>query len=427
MLSVFSLRNVCSLKGISGTSRLIKVSKAIAVRNSWNKCISSGQKVSQRKWSSIKNLCFPIIRQNVTHAGEVVNKVPVKSERIIGYWLLGCSGMVFTAVVLGGVTRLTESGLSMVTWKLFGEKPPRTQEEWEAEFKNYQQYPEFKIKNKEITLEDFKWIWWMEYFHRTWGRTIGAAFYIPAAIFWAKGWLNKGMKIRVAVFGTLLACQGLMGWYMVKSGLEDRFHKESDVPRVSQYRLAAHLSLAFVLYTLFLWSALDHLLPAKAVAATVSNRRFRMFAHACKGMVFLTAISGAFVAGLDAGLVYNSFPKMADRWIPEDILAYTPALSNFTENPTTVQFDHRVLGISTLLMISGLWLVSRRRHLPPRAYAATSAVAAMAWMQVALGITTLLTYVPVPVAATHQSGSLILLSLAVWLTHELKLIKAVPK
>ncbi|XP_066992191.1 heme A synthase COX15 [Anabrus simplex] len=352
-----------------------------------------------------------------------------RAHRVVGYWLLGCSGMVFGAVVLGGVTRLTESGLSMVTWRLLGEKLPTTAGEWQAEFERYQQYPEFKIKNRDITLEEFKWIWWMEYAHRMWGRTIGAVFYIPATFFWLRGWLKPAMKKRVLAFGTLIALQGLMGWYMVKSGLEDRFHGESDVPRVSQYRLAAHLSLAFVLYTLFLWSALDHLLPAQSVAGTVTKamRRFRMLAHTTKGMVFLTALSGAFVAGLDAGLVYNSFPKMADRWIPDDILAFSPLPRNITENPTTVQFNHRILGTSTLALISGLWWLSRRTKLPPRAYTAASAVAIMGWLQVALGITTLLTYVPVPVAASHQSGSLVLLSLAVWLTHELKLVRYVPK
>ncbi|KAG8240439.1 hypothetical protein J437_LFUL003153 [Ladona fulva] len=430
MLSVFNIGRGCSRLLINRSIHPYNAPfKAFRASNTWSSSIIKSRPALLKKLANVKFLRLNItcLRNNTTHAQEIAKAVPKKAEKIVGYWLLGCSGMVFAAVVLGGVTRLTESGLSMVTWKLFGEKPPTTREEWEVEFKNYQQYPEFKLKNKEITLEEFKWIWWMEYMHRMWGRTIGAAFYIPAAIFWAKGWLKKGMKVRVGVFGTLLACQGLMGWYMVKSGLEDRFHGESDVPRVSQYRLAAHLSLAFVLYTLLLWSALDHLVPPKAMAATVATRRFRMLAHSCKGMIFLTALSGAFVAGLDAGLVYNSFPKMADRWIPEDIMAYSPKMSNITENPTTVQFNHRILGTSTLLMISGLWLLSRRRRLPPRAYTATTAVAAMAWMQVALGITTLLTYVPVPLAASHQSGSLVLLSLAVWLTHELKLVKMVPK
>lgn len=131
-------------------------------------------------------------------------------------------------------------------------------------------------------------------------------------------------------------------------------------------------------------------------------------------------VSGAFVAGLDAGLVYNSFPKMADKWIPDDILALSPKMSNFTENPTTVQFDHRILGTTTLVLITGLWMMSRRRALPPRAYKAANALGVLAWLQVALGITTLLTYVPVSLAASHQSGSLLVLSTAVWLTHELK-------
>ncbi|XP_063926185.1 cytochrome c oxidase assembly protein COX15 homolog [Zophobas morio] len=353
------------------------------------------------------------------------SNIPQKGKKGIGYWLVSCSGMIFVAVVLGGVTRLTESGLSMVTWKLLGEKMPTNEKEWEEEFKKYQQYPEFKIKNKEMTLSEFKWIWYMEFGHRMWGRAIGAVFLLPAVYFWSRGMFTPAMKKRVVAFGALIGAQGLMGWYMVKSGLEDRFHGESDVPRVSQYRLAAHLSLAFVLYTLFLWSGLDHLLPAETITnasknAIKASRKFRMVAHTCKGLVFLTAVSGAFVAGLDAGLVYNSFPKMADKWIPDDLLALNPNIVNVTENPTTVQFDHRILGTVTVSVISALYLMSRKRILPRRAYTAAAVLGAVAWLQVALGITTLLTYVPTALAASHQSGSLLLLSSAVWLTHELK-------
>ncbi|KRT84831.1 hypothetical protein AMK59_253 [Oryctes borbonicus] len=356
---------------------------------------------------------------------QLSSDVNVKGRKAVGYWLLTCSGMVFGAVVLGGVTRLTESGLSMVTWKLLGEKMPKTEEEWITEFKKYQQYPEFKIKNREMTLSEFKYIWYMEYGHRMWGRAIGAVFLIPAAIFWSRGMFNRALKIRVLAFGALIGAQGLMGWYMVKSGLEDRFHGASDIPRVSHYRLASHLGLAFILYTLFLWSALDNLLPVGTIQTAnreivKAARKFRMFAHSCKGMVFLTAISGAFVAGLDAGLVYNSFPKMADKWIPDDILALEPKASNITENPTTVQFNHRVLGTITLTLVSAMWLMSRKRILPPRAYTAATAFGIMAWIQVILGISTLLTYVPVSLAASHQAGSLMTLSTAVWLTHELK-------
>lgn len=214
-----------------------------------------------------------------------------------------------------------------------------------------------------MTLEEFKRIWWMEYIHRMWGRLIGGVFMLPATFFWAKGWLDSRSKVRVVILGTLIGMQGLMGWYMVKSGLEDRFDGPSDVPRVSQYRLASHLGLAFLIYTGFVSGALDHLMPAKQVALdyfgkkeidskfTKALRRIRMMAHGTKGLVFLTALSGAFVAGMDAGLIYNSFPKMGDKWIPDDILAVSPTSRNFTENPTTVQFDHRILVIGFSLFI----------------------------------------------------------------------------
>ncbi|KAK3922632.1 Cytochrome c oxidase assembly protein COX15-like protein [Frankliniella fusca] len=361
--------------------------------------------------------------------------IPQNADKAVGLWLLGCSGMLNVLIFTGGVTRLTESGLSMVTWRLLGEKMPWTDEEWNVEFAKYQQYPEFMFKNQEMTVSEFKRIWWMEFAHRQWGRLIGTAFAIPAIAFWAKGYLNSATKKRVLAFGTLIGCQGLMGWYMVKSGLQNNVDDPNDVPRVSQYRLASHLGLAFGLYTLLLWSALDKLLPAQPFpAAALADgtavkraRLIRRLAHTSKALVFLTALSGAFVAGLDAGLVYNTYPKMADRWIPCDLLAFSPTLRNFFENPTTVQFDHRKLGETTFAVITSLFVLSRKAKLPPRAHKALVALAAMAWVQVGLGITTLLTYVPVPVAASHQSGSLILLSFAIWLSHELKLLKYLPK
>lgn len=239
-----------------------------------------------------------------------------------------------------------------------------------------------------MTLEDFKFIWRMEYFHRMWGRLIGAAFIFPATYFWLKGHFTPAMRPRVIAMGALLFAQGLMGWYMVRSGLEEEnFQDENAVPRVSQYRLAAHLGLAFLLYSLFFSSTLDHLKPPstidiKSAQAKTFSQRFRMFAHGCKGLVFLTAVSGAFVAGLDAGLVYNSFPKMGDNWVPEDWMSMEPAIKNFTENPTTVQLQHRVLGTTTLAAISALWLMSRRSQLPCQAYEAVTAMALMAWGQV---------------------------------------------
>ncbi|XP_011302894.1 cytochrome c oxidase assembly protein COX15 homolog isoform X2 [Fopius arisanus] len=293
--------------------------------------------------------------------------------------------------------------------------------------------------NHTMTLEEFKKIWWMEYVHRMWGRLIGAAFALPAAYFWYKGYLKPGMKSRVLALGSLIGAQGLMGWYMVKSGLEDRFEGPSDVPRVSQYRLATHLGLAFLLYAGFLYNALDHLLPAKPMPLDWFGKKiltdhhtkalvnFKRMANWSKAFVFFTAISGAFVAGLDAGLIYNEFPRMGKRFIPNELLEMSPILKNFTENPTTVQFDHRILGITTLTLITIMAVKSRKVKLPGRASTAAFVVLGAGYLQVILGISTLLHHVPVILAASHQSGSMLLLSTAIWLCHELKHVRALPK
>uniref|UniRef100_A0A8D0F293 Cytochrome c oxidase assembly protein COX15 homolog n=1 Tax=Strix occidentalis caurina TaxID=311401 RepID=A0A8D0F293_STROC len=344
---------------------------------------------------------------------------PPSAPPAVGRWLLACSGAVAGAVVLGGVTRLTESGLSMVDWHLVKEmKPPRTQQEWEAEFQKYQQFPEFKILNHDMTLAEFKFIWYMEYSHRMWGRVVGLAYILPAAYFWQKGWLSRPMKGCVLALCGLVCFQGLLGWYMVKSGLEEK-PDSYDIPRVSQYRLAAHLGSALVLYSASLWTGLSLLLPRHKSCATWTAT----FAYS-GSLIFCSGIAGAFVAGLDAGLVYNSFPKMGERWIPDDLLAFSPMLRNIFENPTTVQFDHRILGIASITAVTALYLFSRKIPLPRRTRMAVTSLLAVACMQVGLGISTLLLYVPTPLAATHQSGSLALLSVALWLMSELR---RVPK
>lgn len=344
-----------------------------------------------------------------------------RPEKIVGGWLLTCCGMTAGAVVIGGVTRLTESGLSMTDWHLIkGMKPPRSQEEWIAEFERYKQFPEFKYVHKDITLEDFKFIFGMEYAHRMWGRSIGLAFILPAVYFWKKGWISKAMKPRVVIFGSLLVFQGLLGWFMVKSGLEEP--QPTDIPRVSQYRLAAHLGSAFVLYSLMLWSGLTHILKPQQILNSKNLPLLRKCAHGTMALIFTTALSGAFVAGLDAGLVYNSFPKMADRWIPSDIMNFSPKWKNIFENPTTVQFDHRILGVSTASAVTALWILARRVPLPARATLAMNCMLGMVAIQITLGISTLLLYVPTSLAAAHQSGSLTLLSIALWFAHELRKI-----
>ncbi|XP_012281417.1 cytochrome c oxidase assembly protein COX15 homolog [Orussus abietinus] len=380
-----------------------------------------------------------LFRQTGSIALGYVTKTNPKSDKIVGTWMLTCSGMVLAAVILGGVTRLSESGLSMVTWKLLGEKMPTSESDWVAEFELYKRYPEFKLMNRNMTLEEFKRIWWMEYVHRTWGRLIGAAFIVPAVYFWSKGMLRPTMKGRVLALGSLIGIQGLMGWYMVQSGLEDRFQGPADVPRVSQYRLAAHLGLALILYSGLLYNALDHLLSAKKVSidyfsAAVINtrqikslRRFRWVIYSSKGLVFLTALSGAIVAGLDAGLIYNTFPRMGEKWIPDDILALSPPLRNITENPTTAQFDHRLMGYLTLTLLTVMGVASRKHKLPGRCKTVIKILITAAYLQVGLGITTLLLHVPMNLATMHQSGSLLLLSAATWLCHEAKHLKKLPK
>lgn len=369
----------------------------------------------QKRWKS--SLVSEMAAPSRAAVGSVPNSA---AERVMGRWLLACSGMVAGAVILGGVTRLTESGLSMVDWHLVKEmKPPGTQDEWEAEFHKYQQFPEFKILNHDMTLSEFKFIWYMEYSHRMWGRAVGLAYILPAVYFWRKGWFTRGMKGRVLGLCGFVCFQGLLGWYMVKSGLEEK-PDSYDVPRVSQYRLAAHLGSALVLYCASLWTGLSLLLPKHKLIETSQLLKLRKFTHGTAGLVFLTALSGAFVAGLDAGLVYNSFPKMGERWIPDDLLAFSPTLKNIFENPTTVQFDHRILGISSVAAITALYFYSRRIPLPRRARLAVNSLIAVAYLQVTLGISTLLLYVPTSLAATHQSGSLALLSMAIWLMNELR-------
>ncbi|XP_034179747.2 heme A synthase COX15 [Osmia lignaria lignaria] len=432
---MLSLVRYCTLtKSKSTATRILQIQKNLYTYTQPQKIVNTTCTLIKRNSIFLHKGLF---RQGKTIALGFASKSSQKSDKIVGKWMLTCGGMVFIAVVLGGVTRLTESGLSMVTWRLLGEKMPTTETQWQTEFERYKQFPEYKITNQNMTLEQFKRIWWMEYLHRMWGRLIGAVFIIPATYFWAKGMLKPGMKTRVAVLGSLIGLQGLMGWYMVKSGLEDRFIEPSDVPRVSQYRLAAHLGLAFIIYTGFLYNALDYLIPAEKLNLNNLNistsemkqklKRFRMLVHSTKGLVFFTALSGAFVAGMDAGLIYNTFPKMANKWIPDDVFAVSPKWKNFTENATTVQFDHRILAITTLALITYIGIVSRKYKLPGNAKKAILAVLCAGYFQVLLGISTLVHHVPLALAAAHQSGSLLVLSTIIWLCHELKYLKYIVK
>eukprot|EP00047_Mylnosiga_fluctuans_P004712 m.236120 g.236120 ORF g.236120 m.236120 type:complete len:389 (-) comp12930_c0_seq1:86-1252(-) len=342
---------------------------------------------------------------------------PAAPRKLVGFWLFGCCGLVFTTVVVGGITRLTESGLSIVRWQpLEGIVKPSTEEEWAAEFERYKQFPEFKY-NKNMTLEDFKYIFHWEWGHRVLGRLVGAAFAIPAAIFWRAGWLLPGHKKNILMLGSLIGFQGALGWYMVKSGLDNDPHGAHS-PRVSHYRLMAHLGSAFTLHLGMLWTGLQYF-PA-AARSVPSYGMLPVLTAGVAGLTFFTAMSGALVAGLDAGLIYNSYPKMGDYWVPPEILSMEPTYRNFFDNLTTVQFDHRILAVTTLAAINSLFLFARKAPLHRRARIALTALTHMSWVQVALGISTLLLFVPVHLGATHQAGALTLMTLATWAVHELK-------
>jgi heme a synthase len=332
----------------------------------------------------------------------------VRYRRAIAWWLMVCAAMVFAMVMLGGATRLTESGLSMVQWKPLTVTPPLNDAQWQTEFQNYQQSPQFQKENSWMTVDDFKNIYWLEFLHRLWGRIIGMAFAIPFAFFLIKRAVDRTLGWKLAGLFVLGGAQGALGWFMVASGLVDR-------PDVSQYRLAAHLLTALILYVGLIWAALD-LFRADKPTHT-GDRPLAPLAFSLIAATFLVIASGAFVAGLDAGLIYNTFPLMDGRLIPTGLGQLQPWYLNLFENITAVQFQHRVLAIALVLFTVFVWLRARRFDLSAPARTLTHGVLAMALLQAALGISTLLLVVPLPLALAHQTGALTLLTLALCLSH----------
>ncbi|RPA96832.1 COX15-CtaA-domain-containing protein [Choiromyces venosus 120613-1] len=383
---------------------------------------------------------------------------PDISSRTVGYWLLGSAGLVFGIVVLGGLTRLTESGLSITEWKpITGTLPPLNAADWESNFARYRNSPEYRILNPNMTLDEYKFIYYMEWTHRLLGRIIGVSFVLPAIYFVAQGRVSKRMAVRLAGISGLIGLQGVIGWWMVKSGLKDDLFSEPGAhPRVSQYRLTAHLGAAFAVYTAMLWNGLsilrgNRLLSPDPKAAltefhTLSNpalKPFRRLVAAISIMVFITAMSGGLVAGLDAGLIYNEFPKMGTGYIPPLTELMDPLYSrhperadlwwrNVLENPTTVQFDHRCLAISTFSLITAVFAYSRlnpavAKGLTVNGKKGIMRVMHLAILQMLLGIGTLVHMVPTHLAATHQAGSLALLTGAIVLGSRVWLPRAAAR
>ena len=333
-------------------------------------------------------------------------------NRRVALWLFVCCALVAAMVVLGGVTRLSGSGLSMVDWRpLLGWLPPLDHDAWQRVFDLYRQSPEFREVNAHMDVEAFKGIFWLEYFHRLLGRTIGVVFLVPFLYFHATGQIPLRDWPKYLGMFVLGGLQGALGWYMVASGLVDN-------PHVSQYRLVAHLITALLIYGWMFWVALSLLSPPGTAQAHPWFRRSAWLT----GLIALTVLSGGFVAGLRAGLIYNTFPKMGEHWIPPGLGALTPAWLNLFANQVTAQFDHRLLALTTFAVVVVYWFASRHTVMPRRAGVARHALLHTAVLQVALGISTLLLAVPVPLAAAHQATAVLLLTVSLFLTHSLRKI-----
>lgn len=335
-------------------------------------------------------------------------------QKAIAIWLLICCATIFAMVILGGVTRLTGSGLSMVQWEpIMGILPPLSQAEWQETFRLYQQFPEYKIKNLGMNLDEFKSIFWFEYSHRVLGRSIGIIFFFPMVYFFLRHKVDAILKPKLITMFILGGLQGLMGWYMVKSGLVAN-------PHVSQYRLTAHLALAFVIYGYIFWVALDLLFPREENNSLIERETLKKRSLALSIFVFITVMSGGFVAGLKAGLAYNTFPLMNGQLIPDGLLSLDPAWSNFFENVTTVQFDHRVLATILFISIPLFWFTTMKNNPNKRLKLGLNLLLGMLAVQITLGISTLLLHVPVALAAAHQAGALMLFTIMLFVSHQIR-------
>jgi len=334
---------------------------------------------------------------------------PHHPSRAVAAWLFACCALVFAMVVVGGVTRLTHSGLSIVEWQpVAGAIPPLTDADWQAEFDKYKTSPEYRQRNFDMTLAGFKGIFWWEFVHRLLGRTVGVAFLLPFLWFVWRGEVRGSLAWRLAGIFALGGLQGAVGWVMVKSGLVDD-------PRVSSLRLAAHLGIALAIYGAILWTALGLVGPPAGEAPPGLAR----FARAFAALVFAMALTGALVAGIHAGYAYNTFPTMDGHWIPPEVLLIDPWWKNFVYNMATVQLDHRLLAYAIVLCAGLLWWRVRAAGLPrcPRLWA--NALALAVALQACAGIATLLARVPVALAALHQAGALAVFTCALGLAHAL--------
>lgn len=325
-----------------------------------------------------------------------------RSDAAVRRWLLVSAAAVVLAVAIGGITRLTESGLSITEWRpVSGVLPPRTAADWDEAYRDYLAIPEAQTVHRGITLAEFKNLFWWEWVHRLLARLVGLVLALPYFVFLVRGRLRPGHRGRLLLLPVLAAAQGALGWYMVKSGLEVRTD-------VSPYRLTAHLGMALVIYMVCIWTALQ--LGSTAHASMETPRPLRRWVRAASVLTVITLLSGGFVAGLDAGRVYNTFPLMGGRLVPPGYLLPGLGWRNAFENPAAAQFHHRLLALTTLAVVLLVAAMARKPGVAEGLRRATALAGAAAIVQVGLGITTLLLKVPIEVAVLHQVTALAVLT-----------------
>ena len=340
--------------------------------------------------------------------------VPVKywhSRRAVGIWLLSVACVILAMIAVGGLTRITGSGLSITEWDpIIGVIPPLNDAAWNDAFARYQHIPQYIHQNAGMSMTDFKGIFWWEWVHRLLGRLLAIAFALPFLWFASIGAIKRSDWPRMALLFALGGLQGFVGWWMVQSGLETRVS-------VSQYRLAIHLGVALVLLMAIFWTALEYL---RAPARQSYAAPFMKWSFVIVGLVYGQMLLGALVAGLHAGLIYNTWPTMDGQAIPEDAFAQSPWWLNFFENPATAQFDHRMAAYLVVSAVFALWWVESAAKLQGLAHRSANALLNLTLIQIVLGVATLLMQAPEILAALHQLVAALLLCVAVWHAFELR-------
>ncbi len=331
----------------------------------------------------------------------------------VALWLFAVAYMIWGMIMLGGATRLTGSGLSIMEWApVTGILPPLSNAEWHRLFDLYKQIPQYQLLHEGMGIAGFKAIFWLEWIHRAWGRLIGFVFLVPLIWFAATGGIERRLMPRLVLLFVLGGLQGFAGWFMVQSGTFP------GSIAVSPYRLVLHLTLALTLFGVILWTALSQISPVPVSIPRAA--RVRGLAIGSVVMVGLTIIAGGFTAGTHAGLEYNTFPLMDGRLIPEGYDMLSPPLRNLTENPIAVQFDHRVLATLTAITVLATLFAGFRTRMPRHARAALLCMAAAVAVQYCLGIATLLTVVSIPIAVAHQATAVLLLASSLFAAHTLR-------